>query len=60
MCTLVTSGQVASNTLKPRAAASLRTACDTPCALKTSVAPGGTSARFSMKIAPFFFRSSTT
>jgi hypothetical protein len=44
MWTLLTSGQVASNTEKPRAAASRRTACETPCALKTSVAPGGTSA----------------
>ena len=39
MWTLVTSGQVASKTEKPRSAASFRTACDTPWALKTSVAP---------------------
>ena len=56
MWTLFTSGQVASKTEKPRAAASLRTACDTPWALKTSVAPGGTSARSSMKIAPFLLQ----
>ena len=30
-----------------------RTALDTPCALKMSVEPAGTSARSSMKIAPF-------
>ena len=41
-------------------AASARTACDTPCALNTSVAPGGTSARSSMKIAPLALRSLTT
>ena len=32
----------------------------TPCALNTSVAPGGTSARSSMKIAPLALRSLTT
>jgi hypothetical protein len=42
---LVTSGQVASNTLKPRATASSCTALLTPWAENTSVAPGGTSAR---------------
>jgi len=57
---LVTSGQVASKTWKPRAAASRRTAWLTPCALKTSVAPGGTSARSSMKMAPLARRSATT
>jgi hypothetical protein len=31
---LVTSGQVASNTVSPRASASWRTACDTPWALQ--------------------------
>ena len=59
-CTLVTSGQVASNTWKPRAAASSCTALLTPCALNTSVAPGGTSSRSSMKIAPLALRSLTT
>jgi hypothetical protein len=57
---LVTSGQVASKTWKPRSAACTRTALATPWALKTSVAPGGTSARSSMKIAPLAFRSLTT
>ena len=33
-CTLVTSGQVASNTLKAARLGLARTACDTPCALK--------------------------
>ncbi len=36
-CTLVTSGQVASNTLSPRASASCLTARDTPWALKITV-----------------------
>jgi hypothetical protein len=57
---LVTSGQVASNTWKPRAAASACTAWLTPCALNTSVAPGGTSDSSSMKIAPLPLSSLTT
>jgi len=36
---LVTSGQVASNTVKPRASASRRTDCGTPCALNTRIPP---------------------
>ncbi len=59
-CTLVTSGQVASNTRSPRDAASLRTAFDTPWALKITVLPGGTSASASTNTAPLLFRSSTT
>ena len=43
MCTLVTSGQVASNTVRPRAPPRARTALDTPCAEKMTVAPSGTS-----------------
>ena len=41
ICTLVTSGQVASNTCRPRASASARTACDTPWAENTTMAPAG-------------------
>ena len=43
-CTLVTSGQVASITRRSRAWAAARTAGETPCALKTSSEPLGTSA----------------
>ena len=43
MWTLVTSGQVASNTCSARRAASCSTAVDTPCAENTTVAPSGTS-----------------
>jgi hypothetical protein len=57
---LVTSGQVASKTWKPRRAASVRSALLTPWALKISVAPGGTSSSSSMKIAPLALRSLTT
>ena len=39
-CTLVTSGQVASNTFSPRASASRCTAFDTPCAEKMTVLAG--------------------
>ena len=59
-CTLVTSGQVASNTARPRDSASRRTDCDTPCALNTTVLPAGTSARSSTNTAPLVRRSSTT
>ena len=52
--------QVFDATCKPRASASLRTARLTPWALNTSVAPGGTSARSSMKMAPLALRSFTT
>jgi hypothetical protein len=38
MCTLVTSGQVASKTARPRRCASAWTALETPCALKMTVA----------------------
>ncbi|EWS63573.1 hypothetical protein Y695_03194 [Hydrogenophaga sp. T4] len=59
-CTLVTSGQVASKMLKPRACASSCTALLTPCAENTRVEPGGTSDSSSMKIAPLALRSLTT
>ena len=52
ICTLVTSGQVASNTAGRARAASSRTACETPCALKITVAPSGTSASSSTNTAP--------
>ena len=60
MCTLVTSGQVASNTNTFLASASFLTCCDTPWALKITVAPSGTSAISSTKIAPLLISSSTT
>ncbi len=59
-CTLVTSGQVASNTLRPRSRASRCTSSETPCAEKITVAPAGTSESSSTKTAPFARRSSTT
>ena len=59
-CTLVTSGQVASMADRPRAAAALTTAGDTPCALKTICEPVGTSSTSSTKMAPFFSSSLTT
>jgi hypothetical protein len=59
-CTFVTSGQVASNTVSPRALASARTALLTPCAENTTVAPRGTSSSSSMNTAPLRLRSSTT
>ena len=58
--TLVTSGQVASNTLSPRRSASARTACETPWALKITVAPSGTSSSSSTNTAPRCLSSSTT
>ena len=60
MWTFVTSGQVASNTVSPRRAASSRTARETPWALKITVAPSGTSSSSSTKIAPRERRRSTT
>ena len=59
-CPLVTSGQVALRTGRPRAAASSSTVRATPCALNTVTARGGTSDRSSTNIAPLFFRLSTT
>ena len=59
-CPLVTKGQVASNTRNPRRSASCSTALGTPCALNTKVAPGGTSFKSSMKMAPRERRSLTT
>ena len=59
-CPLVTKGHVASNTLKPRRSASASTDLGTPWALNTKVAPAGTSAKSSMKMAPRCLRSSTT
>jgi hypothetical protein len=57
---LVTSGQVASKIAKPRSRASCSTALLTPCALNTSVAPGGTSDSSSMNTAPLALSSFTT
>src|SRR5215467_1829731 len=59
-CTLVTSGQVASMTRNPRRRASWRTAGETPCALKMTVASSGTSSSSSTKWAPLARRASTT
>ena len=52
MCTLVTSGHVASNTVSPRVGASASTARETPCAEKITVAPSGTSSSSSTNTAP--------
>src|ERR1700758_2110783 len=51
-CTLVTRGQVASITRSLRRCASSRTVGGTPCALKISTAPIGTSSTDSTKMAP--------
>ena len=51
-CTLVTRGQVASMVRSERCAASSCTAGDTPCALKTTTEPSGTSSVSSTKTAP--------
>src|SRR5712692_2677209 len=59
-CTLVTSGQVASITRSPRRRASWRTAGETPCALKMTVASSGTSSSSSTKWAPLARSASTT
>src|SRR6476659_4876168 len=58
--TLVTSGQVALRAARPRVEASSSTLRATPWALNTVTAWGGTSDRSSTKIAPLFFRLSTT
>jgi transposase len=60
MCTLVTSGQVASNTLSPRRAACSRTVRATPWALKITVASSGTSSSSSTNTAPRSRKFSTT
>jgi hypothetical protein len=60
MCTLVTSGQVASKTLSARRFASSCTARETPCALKITVASSGTSSSSWTKTAPRLRRRSTT
>ena len=52
LCTLVTSGQVASIVRSARSAASSCTAGETPCAENTTSAPSGTSSVSSTKIAP--------
>ena len=57
---MVTSGQVASMTFRPRAAAFVCTVGATPCAEKTTVAPGGTSSSELTKIAPRRASSATT
>ena len=60
LCTLVTSGQVASIVLRFRAAACSCTAGDTPWAEKTTVAPSGTSSVSLTKMTPRFSRVETT
>ena len=50
--TLVTRGQVASNTVRSRCSASVRTCCDTPWALKITMPPSGISLSSSTKTAP--------
>jgi len=60
MCTLATSGQVASNTLSPLAAASATIFFDTPCAEKITVPPRGTWSSSSTNTAPLRRRFSTT
>jgi hypothetical protein len=60
LCTLVTSGQVASIVRRLRAAASSCTTGATPCAEKTTVAPSGTSSVSSTKIAPRVSNARTT
>ena len=52
LCTLVTSGQVASIARSWRSAALRCTSGATPCAESTTVAPSGTSSSLSTKIAP--------
>ena len=52
LCTLVTSGQVASIARNRRSAALRCTSGATPCAESTTVAPSGTSSSLSTKIAP--------
>ena len=60
LCTLVTSGQVASMVCRLRALASARTCGATPCAEKTTTAPSGTSAVSSTNTAPRFSSDATT
>jgi BRCT domain type II-containing protein len=60
LCTLVTSGQVASMVCRLRALASARTCGATPCAEKTTTAPSGTSAASSTNTAPRFSSDATT
>lgn len=60
LCTLVTSGQVASIVASlPRAASSCTTGA-TPCAENITMEPGGTSSVRSTKMAPFFSSVWTT
>ncbi len=60
LCTLVTSGQVASMAVSPRALADSRTSGAMPCAENTITLPSGTSSVSSTKIAPSFSSSLTT
>ena len=60
MCTLVTSGHVASMVRNPRSVASVLTAGDTPWAENTTSEPVGTSSSSSTKTAPRCSRVSTT
>ncbi|MNC70236.1 hypothetical protein D3C75_1210280 [compost metagenome] len=60
MCTLVTSGQVASNTLRARDLAISRTVLATPWAEKMTMLSSGTSSSSSTNTAPASFSLFTT
>jgi len=60
VCTLRTSGQVASITVSRRRALCSRTSGATPCALKSSVAPNGTSSTDSTNTTPQLSNALTT
>ena len=60
LCTLVTSGQVASTAVRLRSFASARRAGLTPWALKTTMEPLGTSYSSSMNFTPRPRNRSTT
>ncbi len=59
-CTLVTRGPEASMAWTPRSAAPCTTAGETPCALKTTWAPSGTSSTSSTNTAPMRSSVETT
>ena len=60
LCTLVTSGQVASMECRLRTLASARTCGATPCAEKTTTSPSGTSTASSTNTAPRSSSAATT
>src|SRR5690348_2410921 len=60
LCTLVTSGHVASTVRSPRSRASTRTCGATPCAENTTTAPAGTSPTSSTNTAPRASSDATT